>query len=562
MYRYTRAGIATVLLIAAVGSGLPAAWAITPPPVEPGAQPHEQPPSQPPAPSGPSRLAPSAAVTRDGFISVQVNVDASGANLLHDAANEPSIAVDPTNPNRIVIGWRQFDSVDSDFREAGYAYSRDAGRTWTFPGVLQEDVFRSDPVLDADNSGNFYYYGLTLPDEGGHRYPGELFKSIDGGNSWTGPVRAVDGDKQWMTVDRTGGVGDGNIYVLWALKFARSVDGGQSFETPIWNPGMTWGTVSVGADGAVYGAAGHYIKRSSNAQDPNAVPEFEHSLGFDFGGTGPRAWVGPNPGGLLGQACVACDHSTGSSAGNVYVLLSLDPNDAYDPLGLDPLDIHIVRSEDRGETWSPPVRVNDDPSDTRAWQWFGTMDVAPNGRIDAVWNDTRNDADPFDPTFSELYYSYSEDAGETWSANMAVSPAFNHFLGYPDGNDKLGDYYHIRSDNVGVNVAYAATFNGEQDVWFLRIGDYDCNGNGIGDADDLAEATSADLNGNGVPDECDCLGDLDHDWDVDLSDLATLLSNFGETGGSAYEDGDVDEDGDIDTADIQMLLNRFGLGCP
>ena len=52
------------------------------------------------------------------FTSFQVNVDASGNNITGDAANEPSIAVDPTNHNRMAIGWRQFNSVISNFRQA------------------------------------------------------------------------------------------------------------------------------------------------------------------------------------------------------------------------------------------------------------------------------------------------------------------------------------------------------------------------------------------------------------------------------------------------------------
>ena len=50
------------------------------------------------------------------FVSFQVNVDANGNNIIADAANEPSIAVDPTNGSKITIGWRQFDSVLSNFR--------------------------------------------------------------------------------------------------------------------------------------------------------------------------------------------------------------------------------------------------------------------------------------------------------------------------------------------------------------------------------------------------------------------------------------------------------------
>ena len=90
----------------------------------------------------------------------------------------------------------------------------------------------------------------------------------------------------------------------------------------------------------------------------------------------------------------------------------------------------------------------------------------------------------------------------------------------------------------------------------------DCNGNGIGDALDLAEGTSLDHNGNSIPDECDCLGDLDQDWDVDLYDLAALLGNYGTTAEATYEDGDLDVDGDVDLTDVTLLLAVYGLECP
>jgi hypothetical protein len=56
-------------------------------------------------------------------------------------------------------------------------------------------------------------------------------------------------------------------------------------------------------------------------------------------------------------------------------------------------------------------------------------------------------------------------------------------------------------------------------------------------------------------------GDLDFDNDVDLSDLATLLSNYGTTSGASYEDGDLDGDGDVDLADLATLLSNYGQSC-
>ena len=115
----------------------------------------------------------------------------------------------------------------------------------------------------------------------------------------------------------------------------------------------------------------------------------------------------------------------------------------------------FVRSTDDGLTFSAPLKINDDPVNPNKWHWFGTFSVAPNGRLDAVWYDTRNAANNTD---SQLFYSFSTDAGVTWSANVAVSNPFNPFEGYPNQN-KIGDYITIVSDDTGGNVAYSATFN-------------------------------------------------------------------------------------------------------
>jgi len=45
---------------------------------------------------------------------------------------------------------------------------------------------------------------------------------------------------------------------------------------------------------------------------------------------------------------------------------------------------------------------------------------------------------------------------------------FDPFLGYPNQN-KIGDYITIVSDIAGGNVAYTATFNGEQDIYYVRV---------------------------------------------------------------------------------------------
>ncbi len=63
----------------------------------------------------------------------------------------------------------------------------------------------------------------------------------------------------------------------------------------------------------------------------------------------------------------------------------------------------------------------------------------------------------------------------------------------------------------------------------------DCNRNGVGDGEDIDEGTSADKNGNGIPDECEdnCTWDLDGDDNVGASDLIVLLGAWGDPYGSS-----------------------------
>ena len=95
------------------------------------------------------------------------------------------------------------------------------------------------------------------------------------------------------------------------------------------------------------------------------------------------------------------------------------------------------------------------------------MSVAPNGRIDVVWLDTRDNTGS---NISALYYSNSEDGGTTWSQNERLSDFFNSHVGWPN-QQKMGDYFDMVSDSSGARLAWAATFNGEQDVYYSYISD-------------------------------------------------------------------------------------------
>ncbi len=458
----------------------------------------DDPPATQPARANPLARSEAPKVVQGPYVSIQVNVDAQGHNIVGDAANEPSIAVNPLNAANMVIGWRQFDAVSSNFRQAGWAYTTNGGATWTFPGVLQPGVFRSDPSLDCDLQGTFYYQSLKSD------FTADVYRSTNGGASWLALVTEFGGDKNWFAVDKSGGPSSGQLYGIWQRfssccgvnTLTRSINGGASYQSPVPVTNYPFfGTLAVGPFGEVYATGGdgtvyqdmaHIVAaKSTNAANPAATPTFTggrvNLIGvMRLGGT-------PNPGGLLGQANVAVDRSTGSTRGNVYVAASVATG--------DPMDAMIARSADGGTTWTP-ARVNDDASQGN-WQWFAAHSVAPNGRIDMIWNDSRASGQP---NVVQLYYAYSWDGGATWSPNVAVSPAFNSLIGFPNQN-KIGDYSTIVANATGADVAYAATFNNEEDVYYVRVFP-DCNGNGISDVTDLANATSVDCDGNHIPDEC------------------------------------------------------------
>ncbi len=417
-------------------------------------------------PAASRRTSPAARAVRGSFASVQVNVDDLGQNIVGDAANEPSIAVDLNDSRRVAIGWRQFDTIANSFRQAGWGYTADGGASWS-SDTIDPGIFRSDPVLDSDADGNFYYNSLSVP---ASVFQCDVFRSTDGGATWGDGVYAFGGDKQWMAVDRTGGPGAGHVYSNWNEQFSccgptgftRSTDGGDSYDSPVTIPQTPyWGTTAVAPSGNVYvsgvgAGSSFYVAKSTTLSDPGLSPAFNSAVAVDLGGV-PTASNGPNPSGLLGQVWVAAAPVAGPSGDEVYLLSSVNPP------GGDPLDVYFARSLDGGATWSAPVRINDDAGD--AWQWFGTLSVAPNGRLDAIWNDSRSDPGGFD---SVLYYSSSGDGGVSWSPNVALSPPFDPHLGWPQQN-KLGDYYDMVSEDTLVHIAWAATFNGEQDVYYLRL---------------------------------------------------------------------------------------------
>lgn len=160
--------------------------------------------------------------------------------------------------------------------------------------------------------------------------------------------------------------------------------------------------------------------------------------------------------------------------------------------------------------------------------------------------------------------------------------AYNRLAAVGGGHYRLGSAYNVSYAVSGGSMGYVY---GELGIWsftfelrdlpvpticehFLPTMLYlsgwinDCNDNGIPDAVDLADGTSFDTNGDHVPDECECIADIDNSGSVGIADLLAQLSHYGTPDGAGFEEGDLDRDWDVDLSDLASLLAVYGNVCP
>ena len=118
-------------------------------------------------------------------------------------------------------------------------------------------------------------------------------------------------------------------------------------------------------------------------------------------------------------------------------------------------DIYYLRSTDSGKTWTTPRNITDDAANEYAGQYYPNIVVAPNGRIDIAFYDTR-----FDPGYrsNDVMYTYSTDNGDTWSKNTRITDqvidrrigvwSFNYDITSPPSIGSANDYAVIGWDDT------------------------------------------------------------------------------------------------------------------
>jgi hypothetical protein len=117
-------------------------------------------------------------------------------------------------------------------------------------------------------------------------------------------------------------------------------------------------------------------------------------------------------------------------------------------------------STDGGKTWSPPKALDDEDPKTFGGQFFPNLSIAPNGRIDVAWWDTR---DKQGLRATDVYYTYSTDDGKTWSKNQRITDvSVDRHYGIWGNNYDIASAPGIASNNSYVVFGWDDTRNSDK----------------------------------------------------------------------------------------------------
>ena len=317
-----------------------------------------------------------------------------------------------------------FNRPESNFDDgfgddAVVARSTDGGRTFE-PAVPA--VPGGGPVLPSNPGLAGYGMRPQIAVERGAGTNGQDRLYV---NSWNCYIRVRA--SQTTRGGCSGGGGDRRFFV------ARSDNGGQTWNAPVL---ASRRNVRSGADIAEAGSPDEQTREPSQPVigPDGAIYIAGRNRDLVTGTTCP-----PNP--TVPANCVAIYRSTdqgetwqqfntGQSNNPSHPRLAIDTTtSAGRPFGTlyvayqraatgDSADIVLQSSTDRGQTWSQPVRVNDDPAgtaQTNAWP-----SVGPNGRVHVTWRDSRHTYPGGGPV-ADMYQASSTDGGASFGANKRVT---------------------------------------------------------------------------------------------------------------------------------------------
>lgn len=400
------------------------------------------------------------------------NIKIGESPVMRRGLCEPTISINRLKPDTVLAG----AILDRVF------YSFDGGKTWGEDSLQSSFGVWGDPVIISDYQGSQYY--LHLSDPTGENWQSEEIldrivcqRTDDGGITWSdgsymGLNHPKDQDKHWAVVDPS----TGNIYCTWTqfddygskdsadrsnILFAYSTDRGESWSEAmainelsgdcVDGDNTTEGAVpAVGPNGEVYVAWSNREKiffdrlDSVNTHLEQDIVVADQPGGWDIDVKGLMR--------CNGMPVTVCDLSDGPNRGTVYVNWVDDRSGNY--------DVWVASSEDRGETWSDPVKINDDRS--KRDQFFTWMSCDPaTGYLYTIFYDRRNNKG----TETEVYLAWSKDGGKKWHNELLSEKAFytNPLIFFGDYNNI--DAYHGRVRPVWTQLASDGTMS----IWTALI---------------------------------------------------------------------------------------------
>jgi len=387
-----------------------------------------------------ARAVPAGAAVLFPSISVGANI-----NLSQEVGNqfEGSVAIDPTNPNRIFVLGR-----DETGNLIG-ARTSDGGATWVH-SRMGTSVASPDhlPPAWGNTSVTFDQYGnlfVTYLSTSARTYT-DFAMSTDGGATFSHaqalaqltdqPVVAAGHGSVWVTYNQGGvnfaqGATDTGPGTIGAFGPAEAMPGAN---------GGAFGDLSIGPQGQVVAAFGNRSGPGpvTISVDPDGLGPlgFQPAVtvtttnvsGFDYIPAAPN-W------GIDAEAHLAWDQSGGPHNGRLYLAyLDAPASDLANTM------LYVMHSDDGGVTWSNPVLVNDDGTNASHFMPGFAVDQT-TGTVGATWYDTRGD-----PTrvTARYYGSVSSDGGDTWSPNFPIAAGTSNatLAAPPPGirNTNWGDY--------------------------------------------------------------------------------------------------------------------------
>jgi hypothetical protein len=403
------------------------------------------------------------ASSRLQLASTPTNIDVSQR---HDNESEETVAVNPTNPNNIVIVTNVASPVNALFEGVSF----DGGATWSTKLIADNDnlgIACCDPSLSFDNYGNLF---MTYLYNVGNVVPIAL--STDGGVSFNLIANIMKPPKQSLSAsgERRGlfrfvdqptiTAAEGEVWVVFngggpIVATGAPVTGlGKvgNFITPEVVPGTnncTYGDVAIGPTGQIMqvcaltetgqGGGKLFVNVDPDGLGPagfgtRVFVVDTHVGGFDFIPPQPDRSVDAEPG-------LAWDRTGGPHGGRVYLVYTLEhPNES------DNTDIYVRYSDNNGITWSGPTQVNDDH--TKNSQFLPKISLDPTtGNLAVVWYDSRNDLGTGGPDDTDgvpnddaqFWGAFSTNGGLTFTPNIQISAGTSN--SHVSGNHiDYGDY--------------------------------------------------------------------------------------------------------------------------